>query len=53
VPRHDAAGLDREFAETELALLDVCRLSLEIDGSKHGIVNRYAMTIADKRITRS
>src|SRR3974377_2166016 len=42
VPRHDAAGLDGELAEAELALLDVRRLLFEIDGGKHGVGHALA-----------
>src|SRR5262245_9919247 len=49
VPWHDAARLDRELAETQLAILDVRRLLLEVDGGEHrvgdalaGVVGRRA-----------
>ena len=34
VPRHDAAGLDRQLAEAQFAILDIGRLLLEIDRSR-------------------
>jgi len=37
VPWHDAAGLDRELAEPQLAVLDVCRFLLEVDSGEHRI----------------
>src|SRR5262249_59548179 len=37
VPGHDAARLDRELAEAQLALFEFRRLLLEIDGSKHRV----------------
>src|SRR5262249_21657861 len=49
MPGHDAAGLDRELAESQLAVLDVRRLLLEVDGGEHcvgdalvGVVGRRA-----------
>src|SRR5262249_49170255 len=37
VPRHDAAGRDRQFTEAKLPLLDIRGLAFEIDGSKRRI----------------
>src|SRR5262249_47845328 len=37
VPRHDAAGLDGQLAEAELALLDIGRLLLEVDCREHRV----------------
>src|SRR6266404_3677302 len=37
VPRHDAAGLDRQLAEAQLAILDVGGLLLEIDRTERDV----------------
>src|SRR6516162_9165726 len=42
VPGHDAAGLDRELAEPQLAILDVRRLLLEVDGGEHRVGDALA-----------
>src|SRR5262245_23855737 len=42
VPGHDAARLDRELAETQLAILDVRRLLLEVDGGEHRVGDTLA-----------
>src|SRR5262245_20727382 len=42
VPWHDAPRLNREFAEPELTLLDVCRFLFEIDGGEHRISHALA-----------
>src|SRR5215831_4790456 len=42
VPGHDAARLDRELAKTKLALLDVRRLLLKIDGGEHRVGDALA-----------
>src|SRR6516162_7108596 len=42
VPGHDAARLDRELAESQLAFLDVGRLLLEVDGGEHCVGDALA-----------
>ena len=37
VPRHDAAGLDRQLAEAQLAILDMGGLHLEIDRGEYHV----------------
>src|SRR5262249_60634274 len=41
VPRYDAAGFDRELAESELAFLDIRRLLLEVDGGEYGVGDAF------------
>src|SRR5262249_26138575 len=45
VPWHDAARLDRELAETQLAILDVRRLLLEVDGGEHRVGERLSVAV--------
>src|SRR5215472_16878207 len=49
VPRHDAAWLDSEFSESELTLLDVCRLLFKIDGGEDRV--GYAFACIGNRLT--
>src|SRR6516162_8624563 len=37
VPRHYAIGVDGELAEPQLAVLDLCRFLVEVDGAERGI----------------
>src|SRR5262245_33235073 len=42
MPRHNAAGLDRELAKSKLPILAVRRFLLKIDGGKHRVRNALA-----------